>query len=169
MECDPETGGVLKEKRRYIMRRILIFALFALTVVLFSCGTPTNDAPPWPDTPEPDPLSGVYSGEYGTLTFNGDGRTVTVDLNGQAEAIIPDGDYSYVFLWNHGGKVRYDIASDFRIFNGDDYWMFGKYGGLPDQFEISYYYSNISPYEDSDLYMTFERLTEEARTEQEEK
>jgi hypothetical protein len=151
------------------MKTLIVSIISVMTLILcFSaCGTPTNDAPPWPDTPEPDPLSGVYSGQYGTLTFNGDGRSVTADFKGKAEEIIPDGEYSYVFLWNVGGEVRYDIASDFRLFRGDDYWQFGSYGGLPDTFEISYYYSNISQYEDVDLSMTFERLPEDGQTERE--
>ena len=150
------------------MRRILIFALIALSIVLSSCGTPNNDAPPWPDTPEPEPLRGVYSGDCGTLTFNGDGRSVIVDFEGEPEKIIADGEYSYVFLWNSAGEVRYDIATDFRLYQGDNYWLFGTYGGLPEKFEISYYYSNISQYDDVDLSMMFERLPANAQTEREE-
>lgn len=148
-----------------IMKKPLTLMVVALSLIIVSCGTPTYDGPPWPDTPDPDPLSGVYSGDYGTLTFSGDGNTVTADFSGTAEEIIADGEYGYVFLWNSGGEVRYDIATDFRLYRGEDYWLFSTYGGLPEKFTIRYYYSNASKYENTDLDMIFELTADNTQTE----
>ena len=67
---------------------------------------------------EPDPHDGVFTSEYGTMTFNGDGESVTFDFSRElAEAAgLPGGEQSgtYVFLFQHG-QWRYDKAERFRI------------------------------------------------------
>lgn len=145
---------------QYMKNRLMAAVVFALLILLSGCGTPLNDAPPWPDTPEPSPLNGAYDCGQGTFTFSGDGKTVISDLSGEAEKIIPDGEYEYLFLWNTGGEVRYDIASDFRLLRDDDHWDFGVYGANENRFTISYYLSSAAPYDGVELTLTFDRAAE---------
>ncbi|MBP1587965.1 MAG: hypothetical protein ILO53_06155, partial [Clostridia bacterium] len=64
----------------------------------------------------PPALSGTFVSEYGTLTFNGDGRTVSAN--------VPDyftGEGTYVFLFRNE-EFRYDKAETFRItIDGQNY------------------------------------------------
>ena len=62
-------------------RRTLIFTcLAALILVLSGCGQGRENIPYEPDTPAPAPLDGVFVSAGGTMTFNGDGSTVILDL-----------------------------------------------------------------------------------------
>ena len=49
-----------------------------LAVLVTACSS--NDGPPEGDTPAPPALEGVFSSELGTLSFNGDGRSIVLDL-----------------------------------------------------------------------------------------
>ena len=87
-----------------------------LFILLCACGG--RDQPPDPGTPEPPAHDGVFAGEYGTMTFNGNGESITFDFTPEfAEAVgLPTGvqSGSYVFLFQHG-QWRYDKAERFRI------------------------------------------------------
>ena len=96
-----------------------IFALYVLLLAVFllaACGA--KDAPPGSSLPEPNPHDGVFTSEYGTMTFNGDGESITFDFTSEfAEATgLPGGEQSgsYAFLFQHG-QWRYDKAERFRI------------------------------------------------------
>ena len=90
--------------------------LFAMVFLLSSCGG--RDNPPESDLPEPTAHDGVFMSEYGTMTFNGDGESITFDFTPEfSEAAgLPVGEQSgsYVFLFQHK-EWRYDKAERFRI------------------------------------------------------
>ena len=101
-------------------RFALIMAFCASLLLLCSCGA--HDKPPENGTPEPSPLSGDYAGEYGELSFNGDGRSISFELeHGFAEAAgLPDsGDGEYCFTFGHK-EYRYDLAERIEITCGGD-------------------------------------------------
>ena len=96
-----------------------IFALSVLFLAVFllaSCGA--KDLPPDSDLPEPDPHNGVFTSEYGTMTFNGDGESISFDFTPEfTEAtglLVGEQSGSYVFLFQHG-QWHYDKAERFRI------------------------------------------------------
>ena len=97
-------------------KRLLLLLAACLLVFLCACGN--QDTPPDPGTPEPPAHDGVFSSEYGTMTFNGDGESITFDFTSEfAEATgLPGGEQSgsYAFLFQHG-QWRYDKAERFRI------------------------------------------------------
>ncbi len=102
------------------IKKLAVFALILIMTALpLACG---RDNPPDPGTPEPEKLNGTFESEYGTLTFNGDGRSISFDLADDfAEAIgLPQssGEGTYVFIFGHG-EWRYDAAETFRIMVGD--------------------------------------------------
>ena len=90
-------------------------------------GTDNLDNYPYePDTPAPAAHTGTFVSEHGTLTFNGDGKSITVDLDEelQKQTGISSGSGTYVFLSGdlppHGSiDVRYDIAHELEIRIGD--------------------------------------------------
>ena len=84
-----------------------------------------------PDTPAPAPHEGTFVSDYGTMTFNGDGESVTIDFNEDlAQRLgLPAGEQeaTYVFLTGdlppHGYiDIRYDVAMNFELTvgKGDD-------------------------------------------------
>ena len=65
---------------------VIITALMLLTIV----GCQKHENKPYePDTPAPDPHTGVFSCEYGSMEFNGDGKTATVGVGMVTEKRIP--------------------------------------------------------------------------------
>lgn len=118
---------------------ILLAALFLL-VSLLSCSP--NDPPPLSDTPEPDPLNGVFVSEYGTLTFNGDGESVTFELSDElaAAASLPVGKTEgvYVFLFRHS-LWRYDTAEGFRLSVGEESHDFFNEHGVTNENLVAIY------------------------------
>jgi len=100
-----------------------IFALYVLLLAVFllaACGA--KDTPPDSSLPEPNPHDGVFTSEYGTMTFNGDGESITFDFTPELQEAtgLPGGEQSgsYVFLFQHG-QWRYDKAERFRITASD--------------------------------------------------
>ena len=80
-----------------------IFALYVLFLAVFllaACGA--KDTPPDSSLPEPNPHDGVFTSEYGAMTFNGDGESITFDFTPELQEAtgLPDGEQSgsYVFL-----------------------------------------------------------------------
>ena len=86
-----------------------IFLLLVFSLLLCGCQK-HNDGPPDPGTPEPAPLTGEFVSEHGSFTFDGDGKTVYVDLDDELGAHIPDGIMEYFFKWGSFGLCRYDVA-----------------------------------------------------------
>ena len=91
-----------------------IFLLLVFSLLLCGCQK-HNDGPPDPGTPEPAPLTGEFVSEHGSFTFDGDGKTVYVDLDDELGAHIPDGIMEYFFKWGSFGLCRYDVASDLML------------------------------------------------------
>ena len=108
-------------------RKILIFALFVLMSLFLSACVQNNtldNYPLEPDGPAPDPHDGVYVSEYGSLTFNGDDESITVQIGKELAQLfeLEEGEYegSYVFLSGnlppHGSfPIRYDAAHELQI------------------------------------------------------
>ena len=105
-------------KKRYF----LLLAVTVLSVLTFLAACGAKDLPPDPGTPDPPAHDGVFTGEYGTMTFNGDGESITFDFTPELQEAtgLPDGEQSgsYVFLFQHG-QWRYDKAERFRITASD--------------------------------------------------
>ncbi len=94
--------------------RSRILASILLAAVVCACGT-SYDGPPKGNGPEPEPLIGVFSGDSGKMTFNGDGATVEVSLTGEAAALCPEGTMKYAFTYGARGLCRYDVADRLKL------------------------------------------------------
>ncbi len=93
-------------------------------IVLTGCG---RDLPPGDGTDPPPALDGTYVSEHGSLTFNGDGRSVTLEIGEEfaASSGLPEGtnEGTYVFLFRNE-EWRYDKAETFRIMIGEETYRF---------------------------------------------
>lgn len=108
------------------MKKILGF-LLCLMIVLSVAGckpVKPDNIPYEPNTPAPDPHTGTFESECGTLTFNGNGKTIVCDLNREFADLtgLPEGknEGNYVFLSgdlppNGSVEVRYDVAHELEI------------------------------------------------------
>lgn len=92
-----------------------------LCSIIMLCGCGAKDLPADTDTPWPANHNGVFTSEYGSMTFNGDGKSVTVNFNDElSEAVsFPKGELEgeYAFTFQHG-LWRYDRADSFEIIIG---------------------------------------------------
>ena len=106
------------------MKKALIFLAAAAIALLTGCAT---EQPPAADSPEPPAHSGKFVSEYGSMTFNGDGESVTIDfLPELAEATgLPTGaaNGQYVFTFQQG-MYRYDKADGFELIIGECSYSF---------------------------------------------
>ncbi len=110
------------------MKRVICF-LACIALLMTGCKQPDHyNYPVLPDTPEPAPLTGTFVSEHGSLTFNGDAKSVIVDIDevfSQATG-VPVGEFEgeYIFfqaLPPHGHvDVRYDAGYGFDVFVNDD-------------------------------------------------
>ena len=97
---------------------LLSFSLFA------GCG---GDRPPTADAPEPPAHNGVFRSDVGTLTFNGDGESITVCFEDgfAAEAGLPGGKCEGTYTFKFQQKAyRYDKAEYFNIYIGEQEFSF---------------------------------------------
>lgn len=95
--------------------------LLCLVFLAFASGC-SYDGPPPADTPEPPAHNGVFRSQVGTLTFNGDGKSVTVCLEDgfAAEAGFPSGNCEGTYVFQFQQKAyRYDKAEYLSIFIGE--------------------------------------------------
>ena len=104
------------------------FPVLCLAVLLLSgCAMGGTDHPPAADTPEPPPHDGVFQSDCGTLTFNGDGESISVQFEEDfaRQAALPEGAQqgTYAFTFSHG-LYRYDKAEHFCIYIGDNSYSF---------------------------------------------
>lgn len=106
------------------MKKALIFLTATAISLLTGCA---NEQPPAADSPEPPAHSGKFVSEYGSMTFNGDGESVTIDfLPELAEATgLPTGaaNGQYVFTFQQG-MYRYDKADVFELIIGEYSYSF---------------------------------------------
>ena len=104
--------------------------ILAALLLLFSClcGCVHENKPYDPGTPEPAAHDGLFTSEHGSLRFNGDGKTVTIDFDEYLARLtgLPAGETegSYVFLSGdlppHGSvEVRYDTAYELKLSAGE--------------------------------------------------
>lgn len=98
--------------KKHLLTSLLTFSL----IMICSCGA--KDLPPDTDTPWPVNHNGVFTSEYGSLTFNGDGKSVTVNFTENLSDAIsfPKGELTceYAFTFQHG-LWRYDRADSFEV------------------------------------------------------
>ena len=85
-----------------------------------------------PNSPEPLPHDGVFTCDYGTMTFNGDGKTVILDVGSFFSSItgIPEGKSEAVYEvldWDlpprESRPIRYDMASQLKITIGEESYV----------------------------------------------
>ncbi len=118
---------------------MMICAAVLLAALLTGCG---NDRPPDDDTSSPEPLNGVFSGEYGELTFNGDGKSIELNVNGEFSRLsgMPGGKSAgtYVFLF-HNESLRRDKAEYFRVTIDDKKYSFNNSVGKTDSDTLVFY------------------------------
>lgn len=104
------------------MNRKKFIIILLMCILLFCAACGAKELPPDSSLPEPDSHNGVFTSEYGTMTFNGDGESITFDFTPELQEAtgLPDGEQSgsYVFLFQHG-QWRYDKAERFRITASD--------------------------------------------------
>ncbi len=105
------------------MKRCVVF-IIALLVLCGGCASKPDNVPYEPDSPAPTAHEGVFTSDHGTMTFNGDGESVELNLDGELAALtgLPEGksEGTYAFLSGElppGGSVpvRYDAAHELRI------------------------------------------------------
>ena len=110
------------------MKRAFSILLTLALLCACLCGCVHENKPYDPGTPEPDPHDGLFASEHGSLRFNGDGKTVTLDFDEELanRAGLPAGETegSYVFLSGdlppHGSvEVRYDTAYELKLSAGE--------------------------------------------------
>ena len=104
------------------MKKAIGLIALVASLLMMLCAYGGLDQPPNLGTPEPSAHDGVFTSEYGTMTFSGDGESITFDftLELQEAAGLPGGEQNgtYVFLFRHG-QWRYDRAECFRISASD--------------------------------------------------
>ncbi len=120
---------LMKKSRFRIITAAVLIMLCCLLFFLFFLSHSRNENRPYePDTPAPDPHSGLFISEYGTMEFNGDKESITIDFNEKLAELtgLPEGKNTgtYAFLSGdlppHGSRpVRYDAAHEMRIVVGD--------------------------------------------------
>lgn len=122
-------------------QRILSIAFAAVMLLLLlipaAC---TQERPPDNGTPWPEDLDGEFVSEYGTLRFNGDGKSISFELTEEfAEAVgLPEasGEGTYVFIFRNE-QWRYDLAETFRIIVGDKTVSLSNIVGLTSPMQIA--------------------------------
>jgi len=147
----------MSRKKRCMLLLICACGAFLL-LSLFSC-TKNIHLPPKNDTPEPPAHVGVFVSERGSMTFNGDGETVSIDFSDElAQALdLAPGKASgtYVFKF-YNGQWRYDDADEFSLFIDGRPVSFSTVLGGVDENVITL----MSPI-DGEVYIEFVRTDQE--------
>ncbi len=102
-----------------------------------------DDRPPDDSSPSPEAHSGTFvNKDYGSLTFNGDGKSLDLNLTDSMSEItgIPAGEQNgtYVFLF-HNESWRYDKAEYFRITVQNKNYRFRNTIGMTSTDTIAFY------------------------------
>lgn len=121
------------KRQKWILIIVMVF------MAAFLAGCFSDDSPPSDGTPDPPAHSGVFSSNYGTMTFHGDGKTVTIEFTDEfTEKVgVPSGktECNYVFLF-HNEMYRYDKAEYFRIIIGEKNYQFNNEFGTTNETKI---------------------------------
>lgn len=121
---------------------VLLFCI-GLTASLFACGG--SDLPPSDASPLPPALDGDFVSEYGTMTFNGDGKSVRFDVfdTWSESSGLPLGksEGTYVFLFRNE-QWRYDFAETFCVTVGDKRYSFQNAAGKTGENTVAIYLSD---------------------------
>jgi hypothetical protein len=113
---------------------ICLFAAVLLLLSLGACGWEPENIPYEPDTPAPEPHTGLFVSEHGTMQFDGDGERVFYEFDEELAELVglPAGEQegTYVFLSGdlppHGSMpIRYDVAHEMRIVVGEQSAVIG--------------------------------------------
>ncbi len=117
--------------------KILAFTAAVLFVLsAAACSSCIYDGPPnEPDSTEPPAHNGVFVSDHGSMTFNGDGRSVVIEIDKELAELtgLPEGrnEGSYSFKANtppHTYDCRWDMANEFAVTVGDKSFVFGTGG-----------------------------------------
>ena len=114
-------------------KRLFAAALcLVLALLVCACGTggrgDGGNMPYEPDTPAPSPHIGLFVSEHGTMSFNGDGKTVTIDFDEDlAQRLgLPAGVQEAAYEFRSGNlpphgyvPTRYDVAMTFFLTVGE--------------------------------------------------
>ncbi len=118
---------------------ITFAAALLIAALMTGCA---KDRPPDDGTPSPEPLNGVFSGEYGELTFNGDGKSIELNVSGEFARLsgMTGGESAgtYVFLF-HNESWRRDMAEYFRVTIDDKKYSFNNSVGKTDSDTLVFY------------------------------
>lgn len=114
------------------MRKSLALLLAFLALTALTACFQVYDGPPKDDgTPDPPAHDGVFTSDHGTMTFNGDGKSVTLNLDNYLAVLtgLPEGEAegTYIFFANlspHRVDYRYDRADELDITAGDVTYTF---------------------------------------------
>ena len=116
-------------RRRIIIIVLCLLALIAAGLIIVMTNSKHSNGPPDPGTPVPDPHKGTFSCSYGTMIFNGDGKSVEINVSPELAQLtgLPEGNSNgtYDFLSGdlppHGSvECRYDVAHELRITVGSN-------------------------------------------------
>jgi hypothetical protein len=92
-------------------------------LLLVGCGD-TSNMPYEPDTPAPPAHEGTFVSDHGTMTFNGDGKEITIDFDTALAEMtgLPEGEHTGTYVFLSGDlppvgsvDVRYDVAHELAI------------------------------------------------------
>ena len=93
-------------RARRILALLLCLVIAAVAaVIIIQKVTDHGNSPPDPGTPVPDPHTGYFESELGSMTFNGDGKSVTIEFDDliARDTGLPPGkhDAEYYFFLPH--------------------------------------------------------------------
>ena len=127
------------------MKKLIIVLLCLCLACSFAACV--NDGPPKEDTPDPPALSGVFEHQTDTMSFNGDGRSVELDISKEISELtgLPEGKSSgtYVFILQNG-SYRYDKAEYFRIMLDEKTYQFYNDLGVTAEDTVAFNVDNDS-------------------------
>ena len=120
----------MRKRMKKTGKAMVLALLFAgLLLCAYGCGLRDNGNRPYePDTPAPSPHDGVFVSDHGTMTFNGDGKTVLLDFDEDLAGRLglPAGEQTAAYEFRSGDlpphgyvPVRYDAAMTFWLTLGE--------------------------------------------------
>lgn len=127
-KSDKEGDDIMRKKQRFILALLAVILVLSGAGYLIYRNSAPDNYPYEPDTPAPDPHDGMFVSAHGSMAFNGDGESVTINFDEELAGLLglPSGEQSgkYVFLSGElppqgSIPVRYDVAHELRLTIGD--------------------------------------------------